>query len=322
MPNLYLSVDLGGTHLRIGVLTSEGKLLALRQISADRVREPEDLVQTLVQESLKLAVENERNDAKIGGLALGIPGLVDPAAGIVYQSPHFPLWREISLKEELGKLLPWPLVMDNDANQAALGEAWKGAGRDWKDFVLLTLGTGIGGGIILEGKNFHGPHGFAGEVGHIVIDRHGLPGALGSGGTLESLASLSGLQVQIRHFQEKKSGVAAEILALDADSPSLPEELCKLAETGSLAAVEIWEDFGNALGCGIASVAHTLGIFNFVIGGGLTGAWEFFGPFAEEVAKKRSYSALQDRIQVVRARLGSEGGLIGGVRALTSRTCK
>jgi Transcriptional regulator/sugar kinase len=313
---LYLSVDLGGTNLRMGVLDAQGKILALRQLSADRVRDPGELVQVLAEESLKLAKENNSSESKIRGLALGIPGLVDGSQGIVLQSPHFPLWREISVREELEKLLPWPIVMDNDANQAALGEAWKGAGRDWKDFVLLTLGTGIGGGIILDGKIFHGPTGFAGELGHIVIERHGLPGALGSGGTLESLASSSGLQVQVASMQKKKSGVASEILQLRTDSAALPEELCKLAHKGNIAAQEIWEDFGNALGCGIASAAHTLGVFNFVIGGGLTAAWEFFGQFCQEVAKKRSYSSLQDRLQVVRARLGNEAGLVGGVRQI------
>lgn len=311
MSSFYLSIDLGGTNLRTALLNAEGEILALRHLPSERLRDPEHLAERLIAECEGL--KKSHASKTIRGLALGIPGLIDGAKGVVHQSPHFPLWRHIPLKSLVAARFDCPVVMDNDANQAALGEAWLGAGRDWRDFVMITLGTGIGGGIIADGKIYRGPTGFAGEIGHIVIDRHGLAGALGSRGTLESIASQSGLRLQANHWQKTRRDLSPQFQALDTQSESLPEALLALAREGDLSSLALWKDFGEALACGIASLIHTLGIFNFVLGGGLTGAWDFFHPFCLEELRKRSYASTYDSIRLVRARLENNAGLIGGV---------
>jgi glucokinase len=310
---IFLSVDLGGTNLRLGRLTEQGEIQKIWNGAAAAVGRPEDLIAILARESRGMAAEIP--GAEIRGLALGIPGLVDFRSGTVLQSPHFPLWQDVKLRDELQKQLPFPVAMDNDANQAALGEGWKGAARGWQDFILITLGTGVGGGIVTESRIFRGPFGFAGEVGHIVIDRHGPPGALGSGGTLESFCSQSGLKLQIGSLQ-KHQNLAPEIAGLNVESPTLPEELFALAEKGSAAARAIWEDFGRVLGCAVASLGHAFGIFRYVIAGGLAGAWDFFHSACREEALARSYASTREQIQIVRAQLGNDAGLIGGVQAL------
>ncbi len=311
-PN-YLSVDLGGTSLRMALMNEAADILHLEVLSSEKVREPDALVSQISHLASKVIASHD--PIKISGMALGIPGLVDGERGIVFSSPHFPKWKGIPLKEELASQVPFPIVMDNDANQAALGEAWKGAGRPWADFILITLGTGIGGGIILNHKIHHGPHGFAGEVGHIVIDRHGPDGVLGSGGTLESLASQSGLQLQIR--EKKKGGRLSEALAkLDPESASLPEELFHLAKAGDPEALGMWRGFGEALGCGIASLSHTLGIFKIILAGGLIGAWDLFIDACLSEARRRSYPHTAPSLEIVPAQLGDRAGLVGGVRAL------
>lgn len=313
MPDSYLSVDLGGTSLRMALLDAEGAFLAQQVLSSDLVRKGADLIKVLSQEAELFRFRAEKIYAEIRGMALGIPGLVDSGRGVVRQSPHFPEWRDVPLREALQSALPFPVVMENDANQAALGEAWKGAGREWPSFILLTLGTGVGGGVILDGKIFHGPNGFAGEMGHIVLERRGLPGALGSRGTLETLASQSGLRLQLESLQNA-GGLPAAISDLDPADPALPEKLFQAASAGESVALEIWREFGVALGCGIASLGLAFGFERFVVGGGLSAAWRFFEKGLREEIQDRVYPCLAERMETAPAKLGNNAGLLGGVR--------
>ncbi len=319
---LYLTVDLGGTSLRIALLDSQGTILNVRSFSSDSVQQGDKLIDLIRSESHKF--HRETKEGEIVGLSLGIPGIVDSKNGVVYQSPHFPEWKEIYLQKELSASLPFPVYMDNDANQAALGEGWKGAGKNWDDFVMLTLGTGVGGGIVLNRKIFHGPSGFAGEVGHIVLDRDGLPGALGSEGTLETWASQSGLRLQLKNILENSdfSLLSKEMRALDPNDSCLPEKLVKLATHEDPQALSIWRHFGETLACGIASIANVLGVFRFVIGGGLAGAWKFFYEPCRREIPRRMYKTTAAMVEVVQAELGNQAGLMGGVRIIQESTNK
>lgn len=315
MKTLYLSVDLGGTKLRMALLTPEGKIVHSQSLSSDLVREPKDLVKRLGQELNSLAQGPHGQGAKIAGVALGIPGLVDSERGIILRSPHFPLWHDFSLKADLEPNLPFPIFLENDANQAALGEAWFGAGKNWNDFIMLTLGTGVGGGIVVDRKIFHGSEGFAGEVGHMVIDRDGLPGALGIQGTLETFTSLSGLRIQLEAIQKgsRKEFQDDAILELNPASPELPKDLVQLASAGNGSAQGVWREFGEALACGIGSLGNILGIFKFVIGGGLAGAWDYFYEPCLKELPKRMYAATAKKVDLQKAQLGNEAGIIGGI---------
>jgi len=311
MKEIFLSVDLGGTTVKLGALDASGKVLTSHSLSSQLVQGPDQLVQVLSQECKNIQDRPELVGQRLKGLALGIPGLVQYPEGVVHQSPHFPQWKKIFLKNELENRLPFPVYMENDANKAALGEAWFGAGKNWSDFIMLTLGTGVGGGIIVDRKIFHGSMGFAGEVGHMVIDRFGPPGALGIRGTLETLTSLSGLRD--RWDEIKKQTQDPEIDGLDGQSPRLPEELRELALKGNQAARKIWKDFGSALACGIGSLANCLGIFNFILGGGLAGAWDVFSESCREELPKRMYPITAKRVRIERAQLGNEAGLVGAI---------
>jgi glucokinase len=313
MKPLYLSVDLGGTHLRIAVLDDSGKIRELQKLSSEKVRRPEDLVARLIEGIEKFA--QQFASPGLCGVALGVPGLVQGDQGIIFQSPHFPEWKDFALVSALAKKISLPIFLENDANKAALGEAYLGAGKNFKDFVMLTLGTGIGSGIIVDRKIFHGSSGLAGEVGHIVIERHGLPGALGIRGTLETFASLSGLRLQLENFLGRSFADTANdpISSLDLKSPTLPEELARLAQEGNAIARDLWQDFGQALACGLACLTHVLGIFNFVIGGGLAGAWDHFYPAMMEELPERMYRSTFPWVKIERAQLGAEAGLLGGI---------
>lgn len=321
MDHIYLSVDLGGTSLRVGVLNGSGEILKLETINSDEVREPHQLTKRLTNEFLKLEKVWQAEGCSIEGAGLGIPGLVDHDQGIIFQSPHFPKWRDFALQAALDESIPFPIYLENDANKAALGEAWFGAGKKLSDFIMLTLGTGVGGGIILDGKIFHGSCGFAGEVGHIVIDKDGLPGALGIQGTLETFASLSGLRIQLGVIQSGSHGIPRTdpIFKIDKNAPDMPEALERLAQAGNEYAQDLWQKFGEALACGVASLANAFGIFNFVIGGGVAGAWEMFYPHLKEEIPKRMYRTTAAKIQMLHAELGNQAGLIGGIPMVQQR---
>lgn len=290
----------------------------LKTLSSDLVRRPDALVKTLIAEITRLSEAPGIREKKIMGVSLGVPGLVDFEHGMVRQSPHFPLWKNLSLGAPLQEKFPFKILIENDANQAALGESYAGAGKEWEDFIMLTLGTGIGGGIIYQKKIFHGSHGFAGEVGHMVIDQNGLAGALGIRGTLETEASASGLRLQFRHFLEQTDPASRSeaFSRLDPDSADLPLKLAQLAEGGDKHAKALWEQFGRALACGIASLANAFGIFHFILGGGLLGAWKHFMPACQKELPQRIYAATASLIEIVPASLGERAGLVGAIPLL------
>jgi glucokinase len=313
MKDIYLTVDLGGTNLRLAVLDDTGKILRLTGLDSGTVQNSAALIECLALELKKFQKEFAAQDGVVRGAGLGIPGLVDISEGTILQSPHFPQWNNFALKKELAPHLNFPIFVENDANLAALGEAWFGAGKALTHFVMMTLGTGVGAGIVVDRKVFHGSHGFAGEVGHMVIDMEGLPGALNIRGTLETFASASGLRLHLKELQKNKIPKSDPLQKLNPNDPHLPEELVRLATAGSPTAKKLWDQFGRALACSIASLANILGIFDFILGGGLMGAWEVFYPPFQEELPKRIYRSTLERIQVHRAQLGNDAGLIGGI---------
>ena len=300
---------MGGTFLKVGILATPGHLLYETQVPSHSFQTLESLPAQLTELCMELA----QSWGPISGAALGVPGLLQWPEGILRQSPHFPQWKDIPLQAQLSSRLPFPVRLENDANKAALGEAYLGAGRNWPDFIMLTLGTGVGGAIVVNHRIFHGPLGFAGEFGHMTLERHGKAGALGIPGTLETLTSLSGLRLQCQENEAHSL-----ITPWDIHSPHLPEELFRWAQQGNEIAQKIWEDFGQALACGISNLAHSLGIFRFVIGGGLSGAWEAFAPACFAELPRRLYTYTAQLMEIRRAQLGNQAGLFGAIPMFAS----
>src|SRR3989338_8442272 len=154
--NTVVSVDLGGTHLRIGAVREDGIVEEVEKEGSESRSGSTTVLGRVAQGVRRMAEKVDARKGKIVGVALGFPGIVDCEKGIVYQSPHFSDWKDLDILSYFKKELPWPVVVDNDANMAALGEGWKGAGRGLKNFVMLTLGTGVGGGIVIDGRILHG----------------------------------------------------------------------------------------------------------------------------------------------------------------------
>lgn len=289
----WVGVDVGGTDLKCAVVDEKGRILQrfIRPTLADR--NEEIILRNILQACSVARKWAAGKGLGIGGIGFGIPGILSKA-GIVCRSPHFPAWIDYPIQRELSSRLPCPVVVDNDANMAALGEGWVGAAKQWKDYLLFTLGTGIGGGIVLDRKVFRGDSGFAGEFGHLVLNQGGYACACGGQGCLELYASATGLEKM---------------------SPFSPKKLYQLALRGDRKARKIFTCLGDSLGAGIASVVNILDVESVIVGGGLSGAWPVFSPALRRGIRRHIYPTTASRIRLARAKLGNDAGILGAAKA-------
>jgi glucokinase len=231
------------------------------------------------------------------GIGIGIPGFIIMEKGLVTDSPNLPGFQNFAIRDEIERLLQSPVLLENDANAAALGEKWKGAGRDVDDLVLLTLGTGIGGGIVCNGRVLHGFVGMAGELGHTTVVPGGNPCACGNNGCLEKHASATAISTMARMM-----GLGEHLTS---------KEVYELAIAGEQKARVVFDRMGTALGIGLANLVN---IFNFplyLLSGGVLPAWDLFAPAMFNELKTRSVVFRSTNTRIERATLGNEAGLYG-----------
>jgi glucokinase len=286
-PNV-IGVDVGGTKILAGLVTRDGTVLAHREHPTPVESE------TALLDGLETAVR-EFLDESVVAVGFGIPSQIDQRAGIALGSVNIPL-RGVPFRDRMAQRLDLPVGIDNDANAAAIAEWAVGAGRGTTDMVMLTLGTGVGGGLILGGRPFRGWFGAGAEIGHMVIVHGGLRCRCGGYGHLESYAS----------------GKAADELAAAAFGPAADaHRLVRLAREGDARAIELLKDVGEHLGSGLASLVNIFNPELIVVGGGFAAAGEFlFGP-AKAVADREVLGSIRDSYRIVRAELGTSAGMIG-----------
>lgn len=299
-----IGIDLGGTHLRLARVSAAGVISGLEKVVVGEQRRSSDLVALLAR------VIRDRTDfGGVRAVGLGIPGIVSKKRGIVFASPHYPQWKNFAVIRELSRALKLPVVIDNDANMIALGEFWRGAGRGLGDFLMFTLGTGIGGAVVIDGQVYTGTRGFTGEFGHAVVQADGLPCACGSRGCLETLVSATAMIGLVR---KRFSPSSRKLLGRDTSCWGL--RLTQLARGGHQGARLIFEEMGTWLGIGIATVVNVTGIERVVIGGGLSGALPLMLPAAKAEMRRRTYRETAKGIVIRKAKLGDAAGLLGAAR--------
>jgi glucokinase len=290
---LLVGIDLGGTAIKAGAITSEGKIVARLQIPTDLQRGAADVLDRMAQLARELGVEK--------CVGLGVPGLIDQTIGGVQQSPNLAVIQGLPLVAELARRLKLPtsgVQLENDANSAAIGEHWLGGGRAQQDLLLLTLGTGVGGGLILGGELYAGPGGMAGEVGHIVIEPNGPLCGCGSHGCLEMLASASAAS-----RRAAEAGLTGDLVRLAelARERNGPERALLFA-------------IGRDLGHGLAVAISLLDLRSFVIGGGFGAALDTLLPGIRAGIAERCYGERLASVRVEQAELGADAGWIGAAR--------
>jgi glucokinase len=335
MPDFSIGVDLGGTNLRIAAVSREGQFLERVNLEAKVGRGPNQVINEMCDAILRLTGQYQ-DAGKFLGAGIGIPGIIDIEAGMVRKSANLPGWEDYPVRAEIERRLGVKVILDNDANFAALGEKWMGAGRDAASMAILTLGTGIGGGIVLNEKIFHGMNGMAGEFGHVPIEREGYPCGCGSYGCAEKYASASAV---MRMAREAIASGDAPALARAANSNTEfnAKAVYDLAMQGDEHSQKIFQSFGQALGFLLAGLVNSLNLEMFVIGGGVVSAWDAFAPAMFEELRARSLvyavtgpqgpekntEAIPARTQnskgkmtiITRALLGTDAGLYGAARS-------
>jgi glucokinase len=334
MPDYSIGVDMGGTNLRIAAINTEGQLLEKITLGV-KLALGRDYVIGEMCDAIKRLTEQYRGTGRFLGAGIGVPGIIDVEAGMMRKSANLPGWTDYPVRDEIERRLGTRIFLDNDANMAALGEKWLGAGRDADNMAMLTLGTGIGGAIVLNGKIFYGMSGMAGEFGHVTIEPNGVPCGCGNHGCAERYASATAV---VRMAKEAiDSGLAPELAQAATSDPEFSaKSIYNLALQGNPDAQRIFQRFGEALGILMADLVNILDLDMFVIGGGVVSAWDAFAPkmFAElrerslvyaasapdePTGKKEGASAqianyTRKKTIITQALLGSDAGLYGAAR--------
>jgi glucokinase len=333
MPNFSIGVDLGGTNLRIAAVDEAGHLLEKVTLGA-RVKMGREHILYEMCTAIQHLSGKYQTGGSLTGIGVGIPGIIDLAHGLVRESPNLMGWSDYPVRDEIERRLGARVTLENDANCAALGEKWLGAAREVDDMAILTLGTGVGGGIVMGGRIWHGMNGMAGEFGHMTVDPNGPQCLCGNRGCVEQYSSASGI---MRMTREAIAAGHAPALAKAATSD--PEFSAKavynLAIQGDEEARKILEAAGRALGTLIGGLVNALNLAMYVVGGGVSAAWEAFSPamFEELVRRSMVYAATAPpsragdegasaqvesktsrKTIVTRALLGGDAGLYGAAR--------
>lgn len=312
MNKMAIAIDLGGTFIKGALIDRAGKINSPIQTPTGKDLSPDAVIERLVDVIRRLrAVAEKESDNTVIGVGLGCPGGVYRDRARVSQSPNFPLWRDVELRGPLQDRLGLPVVLENDANVAALGEQWLGVGRDVESLVLLTLGTGIGGGVILKGRIWQGEWGMAGEIGHITVERDGPLCGCGNRGCLEALAAGPAL---VRQAKEAVARGEARILVkmLDGEIDRItPLAVYEAARLGCAVCMNILRQAAQYIGIVIASVLNMLNVPLFVIGGGISAAFDILGPIIREEVRARAYRVPGDNVRIERAALGNDAGTLG-----------
>lgn len=295
MAEYSIGVDLGGTNLRAAAVDREGQILDKISTRANPHKGREHLLGEMVTVIDEL--RGRRGADTLAGIGLGIPGFILLKDGIIRNSNNLACLEDFPFRDEMQRRLKTTVILENDANAAALGEKWMGAGRGVEDLVLLTLGTGIGGGIISGGKVLHGYLGMAAELGHITVVTNGFPCGCGNRGCLEKHASATAITAMARVLKLGDNLTSAEVYAL--------------AEKGNAHARTVFECMGEALGIALATMVNTFNFPLYLLSGGVLAAWDMFAPPMLEEMRRRSFTFRTTDTKVEKAILENEAGLYG-----------
>ncbi len=300
MAHYSIGLDLGGTNLRAAAIDRSGTILDKISGTTNFTEGREAVLGDIAGAITKL--RERHGAAELAGIGVGVPGFIRMKEGLMTNSPNLPYLNDYPVRDDLSRRIGAPVILENDANAAALGEKWMGAGRGVDDLVLLTLGTGIGGGIISGGKVLRGFVGMAGELGHITVIPGGNPCGCGNRGCLEKHASATAVTAMARLLQLGEDLTAKDICEIAMEDT--PE---------GAKARRIWAIMGEALGAALAVLVNTFNFPLYLLSGGMLPAWDLFTPAMFHTLEERSftYRATRAETKIAQATLGNEAGLYG-----------
>lgn len=312
MSKKIIGIDLGGTSVKLAILTTAGEIQEKWSIKTNILDEGSHIVPDII-ESIKHRFETHgltKDDFL--GIGMGSPGVVDSTAGTVIGAYNLN-WKTLQLvKEQFEAELGLPFFIDNDANVAALGEQWVGAGENNPDVVFMTLGTGVGGGVIAAGNLIRGVKGAGGELGHITVDFEApFACTCGKKGCLETVASATGIVNLTRRYAEEYAGDAKLKQMIDDGQEVTAKDVFDLAKEGDDLALIVYRHFSDYLGVACANIAAVLNPAYIVLGGGVSAAGEFLLEGVRKVFAENSFPQIKESTQLVLATLGNDAGVLG-----------
>ena len=292
-----IGIDLGGTAIKLGRFSADGICHQSLTVPTPQPAKPEAVLATITDAIVQLQtppfLKGGLGGDQICAIGIGTPGPADTTGRIARVAINLKDWHNVPLADWLEAKTGLPTILANDANCAGLGEAWLGAGKNFKNLILLTLGTGVGGAIILDGKLFSGHQAAAGELGLISINADGPECNSGNHGSLEQYVCIE---------------------AIRRDTGLEPLELASLAKSGDVKALEYWQNYGRYLGIGLASLIYVLTPEAIIIGGGISAASEFFLPAVQAEIERRVLPSSREDLQLLVAKLGNEAGMVGAAK--------
>ncbi len=303
-----IGVDLGGTFIKFGLVSSEGVIEKKLKLKTN-VENGHEPVAAAILEGVTGLIES---GVKVTGIGIGSPGTVNPSKGTVDTPPNFPNWGVVPLAKIIEKKSGIETFIENDANAAAIGELIFGAGKEYKSFILVTLGTGVGGGIIFKGKVFRGEFSTAGEIGHMSINQFNGPKCnCGGIGCIEAYLGNKHLVAAVKkELPAHTSSKIYELMDYNFDNLT-PQIISKAAEQGDQYAKSVIIDCGEKLGMVLASACNLLDISTIIVGGGVAGFGSVLYESAEKSTKSRVLGSISPRIKVIPAKLKNDAGILG-----------
>jgi glucokinase len=295
-----IGIDFGGTTIKSG-LVSNGEIVQRGSlIDTQKCANPDAIIDALAA----VIHELHGGEPEVGSVGVGLPGIVDSVNGVVHELTNVPGWREVPLQRLLQERSGLRVTIENDANSMAYGEWRYGAARNGKHVVCITLGTGVGGALILDGRLYRGAQLGAGEIGHMSIDYKGIPGPYGNFGGLEEY-------VGNQQIADRAAALYASVGQSRSADLCTPADLSQAAEAGDPVAKQIWEDVGNEIGAALASVIWVINPDTIVIGGGVAKAGRLILDPIQQSLRKRTIRVFHEHLRVVPAALGNDAGIIG-----------
>ncbi|WP_347549614.1 ROK family glucokinase [Pseudalkalibacillus hwajinpoensis] len=316
-----IGVDLGGTTIKLAFLDYYGEILNKWEIPTDKSEEGRHITVHIARAIDDKMAEMDITKDKFAGIGMGAPGFIEMETGFIYQAVNIG-WLNFPLKDKLEIETGLPVIIDNDANIAALGEMWRGAGDGARDLLCVTLGTGVGGGIITNGTIIHGTNGMAGEIGHITsIPEGGAPCNCGKSGCLETVASATGIvRIALNSIESHKDSL---LYARYKEHNELTaRDIFETAQSKDKYAVEVVQNVTFHLGLAVGNLANSINPSKIVIGGGVSKAGEALLTPLKEQFEKFALPRVKEGADFAIATLGNDAGVIGGAWLVKTKLMK
>ncbi|MBX3178439.1 MAG: ROK family glucokinase [Candidatus Hydrogenedentes bacterium] len=317
--SVIVGVDLGGTNVKTAMVSWDKQVLAKDSRPTNANEGPEAVFDAIESSVRDLLGQSDLRPEEVMAVGIGAPGPMDWRTGVVYSPPNLPGWENVPLAEIMRERLGVPCYVENDANVACYGEFWLGAGQGTQNMALLTLGTGVGGGVVVFGMLLRGEDGTAAELGHLKIQRDGRPCGCGSRGCLEQYGSVTGMVLTAREGLESgRESALREMCGGDFDAIT-GKMISDAAARGDAFARWVVEETATWIGLGISSIINYQNPEKVVLCGGMIAAGDLLLEPVRRVARENAFPVPAKRCQIVLAGLGSDSGVLGAAGCALSR---